>query len=81
MISQETFGILQELLEFCHVFNNIYGEELVYEKTERNAQQIRNLFDSLSSELDAFIAYLAEQNNDGTHSPPTDRKLLPSAPT
>ncbi|MDE0013728.1 MAG: hypothetical protein OXU36_21485 [Candidatus Poribacteria bacterium] len=30
VISQETFEILEELLEFRHVFNNIYGEELVY---------------------------------------------------
>ena len=58
VISQETFEILEELLEFRHVFNNIYGEELVYEQTERNANQIDKLFNSLSKELDAFIAYL-----------------------
>jgi predicted nucleotidyltransferase len=60
VISQETFECLQELLEFRHVFNNIYGEELVYEQTERNAKQIGELFNSLSKELDAFIAYLEE---------------------
>ena len=60
VISQETFERLQELLEFRHVFNNIYGEELVYEKTEKNAKQIDELFSNLSKELDAFIAYLEE---------------------
>ena len=60
VISQETFERLQELLEFRHVFNNIYGEELVYEKTEKNAKQIDELFSNLSKELNAFIAYLEE---------------------
>ncbi len=58
VISQETFEILVELLEFRHVFNNIYGEELIYERTERNAKQMGELFNRLSKELDAFIAYL-----------------------
>ena len=58
VISQETFEVLEELLEFRHVFNNIYGEELIYEQTERNAKQIGKLFNSLSVELDTFIAYL-----------------------
>ena len=64
VISKETFEILEELLEFRHVFNNIYGEELVYEQTERNAKQIDKLFNSLSQELDTFIAYLKKQKND-----------------
>ena len=55
VISQETFELLQELLEFRHVFNNIYGEELVYERIKRNAKQIGRLFGSLSKELDVFI--------------------------
>ena len=58
VISQETFETLEELLAFRHVFNNIYGEGLVYEQTERNAKQIGKLFNSLSKELDAFIADL-----------------------
>ena len=43
VISQETFETLEELLAFRHIFNNIYGEELVYEQTERNANQISQL--------------------------------------
>ena len=61
VISQETFETLTELLEFRHVFNNIYGEELVYEQTERNAKQVGELFTSLSKELETFIAYLEKQ--------------------
>ena len=64
VISQETFETLEELLEFRHVFNNIYGEELIYEQTERNAKQIGELFSSLSVELDAFVAYLEKPEND-----------------
>lgn len=64
VISQETFETLEELLAFRHVFNNIYGEELVYEQTERNAKQISQLFDRLSKELDVFIAWLKRQEAD-----------------
>ena len=60
VISRETFEILEELLEFRHVFNNIYGEELVYERTERNAKQVDTLFNNLSKELDTFIVHLEE---------------------
>ncbi len=64
VISQETFEILEELLEFRHVFNNIYGEELVYEQTERNAKQVGELFKSLSKELDVFTIYIEGKNID-----------------
>ena len=64
VISRETFEILDELLQFRHVFNNIYGEELVYEQTERNAEQVGELFNRFSKELDTFIAYLEKKEND-----------------
>ena len=64
VISQETFEILEELLEFRHAFNNIYGKELVYERTERNAKQIAELFSSLPKEIDTFIVYLEKHEND-----------------
>ncbi len=64
VISQETLELLQELLEFRHVFNNIYGEELVYERTEKNAKQIGELFYALSKELNTFIAFLNTKKND-----------------
>ncbi len=64
VISQETFELLQELLEFRHVFNNTYGEGLVYERTERNAKQIGELFYAFSEELNAFTTFLKTQEND-----------------
>ena len=64
VISEVTFEVLEELLEFRHVFNNIYGEELVYERTEKNAKQVGELFNTLFKELDAFVASLEKQEND-----------------
>ena len=59
VISQMTFARLQELLEFRHVYNNIYGEELAYEKTAENAKRVGDLFAMFSEELETFIAFLA----------------------
>ena len=58
VISQETFEALEELLEFRHVFRNIYENELIYERAERHAKQVNPLFDRFSKELDVFIAWL-----------------------
>ncbi|RKU25028.1 hypothetical protein C6497_16775 [Candidatus Poribacteria bacterium] len=63
VISEATYEILEELLEFRHVFRNIYEEKLVYERTEKNAKKIGELFDLLSKELDTFIAYLENHEN------------------
>lgn len=64
VISQETFEALEELLEFRHVFRNIYEDELIYERAERQAKQVSQLFNRLSKELDAFITWLKKQEND-----------------
>ena len=61
VISQETFELLQEYLEFRQVFNSIYGEELIYEKTEKNAKQVDELFNRFSEELEIFITFLEKQ--------------------
>ena len=58
VISQETFEALEELLEFRHVFRNIYEDELIYERAERHAKQVNPLFDRFSKELDVFTAWL-----------------------
>ena len=58
VISQETFEALEELLEFRHVFRNIYDDELIYERAERHAKQVNPLFDRFSKELGVFIAWL-----------------------
>ncbi len=64
VISQETFEALEELLEFRHVFRNIYEDELIYERAERQAKQVSQLFNRFSKELDAFITWLKKQEND-----------------
>ena len=64
VISQETFEALEELLEFRHVFRNIYEDELIYKRAERHAKQVSQLFDRLSKELDAFITWLKKEEND-----------------
>lgn len=60
VISESTFELLQELLAFSHVYNNIYDEELEYEKTEENAKRVGDLFTMFSEELDTFIVFLLE---------------------
>ena len=64
VISDETYERLQDLLEFRHVFYNIYGRQLMYEKTEQNALNIGMIFDRFSKELDTFIAHLKKEEND-----------------
>ena len=60
VISQETLPRLKELLDFRHKVNNIYGNELIYEKAEEHAKPIEELFTAVSEELDTFIAFLTE---------------------
>ena len=64
VISQETFEALEELLEFRHVFRNIYEDELIYKRAERHAKRVSQLFDRLSKELDVFIAWMKRQELD-----------------
>ena len=64
VISKRTFARLQELLEFRRVYNNIYGEELTYEKTAENAKRVGDLFVMFSEELDTFVAFLAGGDTD-----------------
>ena len=63
VISHETYETLQELLKFRGVFNGANGQELVYEKTEKNAKQIKMLYERVSEEIDNFIASLNQQKN------------------
>ena len=60
VVSQETLPRLKELLDFRHKVNNIYGNELIYEKAEEHAKPIEELFATVSEELDTFIAFLTE---------------------
>ena len=58
VISEGTQQRLREFLRFRHKVNNIYGDELIYEKAQKHAKQIGKLFESVTEELDAFNAFL-----------------------
>ncbi len=63
VISHETLELLQELLEFRHVYNHIYEQRLIYEKTEKIAIQIEMTYNKISKELDTFIEFLKKEND------------------
>ena len=60
VISQGIQRKLGQLLRFRHKVNNIYGEELIYEKVEAHAKSILEVFTAVSEELDTFIDFLTE---------------------
>ena len=64
VISKKTFLQLEDLLDFRHKVNNIYGEELIYEKTEPHAKSIDELFASVSQDLNTFTDSLAKPEED-----------------
>lgn len=68
VISEGTQQGLEQLLRFRHKGNNIYGDELIYEKAEEHAKSITELFTTVSEDLDTFISFLTE-----THE--SDEKL------
>ena len=65
VISEDLQEKLRQLLRFRHTVNNIYGDELIYEKAEEHAKPIGELFATVSKELDILIAFLTE--TEGTH--------------
>ncbi|MCY3744197.1 MAG: hypothetical protein OXH00_24560 [Candidatus Poribacteria bacterium] len=65
VISPNTLPRLKALLDFRHKVNNIYRDELIYEKAEEHAKSIGDLFATVSKELDTLIAFLTE--TEGTH--------------
>ena len=64
VISQETSLRLGELLTFRHKVNNIYGEKLIYEKTEPHAKSIDALFATLCQEFSTFTDSLKQNEED-----------------
>ena len=64
VISEKTFPRLDDLLKFRHAFNNIYGEELVYEEIEPHARSISELFANVSADLDMFTDFLEKREED-----------------
>ena len=64
VISTKTAVALALTLKFRHRLRNIYVFELDLEKTVENAQQVCDIFDSLSEELDVFTVWLNRQESD-----------------
>ena len=64
VISEQTFLRLEDLLDFRPKVNNIYGEELIYEKTESHAKSIDELFVTVSQDLNTFTNSLARSEED-----------------
>lgn len=64
VISEQTFLRLEALLSFRHVVNNIYGEKLIYEKTEPHAKSIDALFANVSQDLKTFKDSLVRHEED-----------------
>ena len=64
VISENTFLQLEDLLDFRHKVTNIYGRQLVYEKTEEHANSIDELFATLSREFNTFTDSLAKREED-----------------
>lgn len=59
VISQETFLLLEDLLEFRHKINNIYADEFIYDNTETHAKNVERLYQSFSNDLKMFTDSLA----------------------
>ena len=64
VISEETVEALTPILRFRHRVRHIYVFELEPEKTAENGKRVCDLFDTLSAELDTFIAYLEKEIDD-----------------
>ena len=64
VISENTSLRLEDLLDFRHKVNNIYGKALIYEMTEPHAKSIDELFASVSEDLGLFTDSLAKREED-----------------
>ena len=64
VISERTSLRLEDLLDFRHKVNNIYGKALIYEMTEPHAKSIDELFASVSGDLGLFTDSLAKREGD-----------------
>ncbi len=60
VISDVTHRRLKRLLKYRHRVNNIYGDELIYAKSEKHAKRVGKLFENVSEDLDTFVAFLSE---------------------
>ena len=64
VISERTSLRLEDLLDFRHKVNNIYGKALIYEMTEPHAKSIDELFANVSEDLGIFTDSLAKREEE-----------------
>ena len=64
VISAQTYLRLEDLLDLRQKINNIYGEDLIYEKMEPHAKSIDELFASVSEDLATFTDFLAKREEE-----------------
>ncbi len=64
VISQDTFLLLEALLEYRHKVDNIYAVELIYEITVEHAKNVEKLFQSFSDDLNRFTDSLARSKEE-----------------
>ena len=58
VVTERSYHNLRQLLRFRHKVRNIYGDELIYAETEKQAKEVRNLYIDISEELNTFVIYL-----------------------
>ena len=63
VISPKTHRRLRRLLKFRHRVNNIYADELVYQKTEKHAKRVGKLFQNVCDDLRRFTDALTKSED------------------
>lgn len=58
IVTERSYRRLRLFLRFRHKARNIYGDELIYAETEKQAKEVRELYTDISVELDIFLSYL-----------------------
>jgi hypothetical protein len=57
-LSAGTVNVLEEFLRFRHLYRNVYGFELEWERLEPLLRRVRGAFDALSGDVGGFLAFL-----------------------
>ena len=58
VVTERSYRRLRLFLRFRHKVRNIYGDELIYAETEKQAKEVRELYTDISEELNTFVIYL-----------------------
>jgi len=65
LISEKLIEKLKKYLRFRHLFRNIYGFELDWERVEPLCIDLNNIWTDFKSEIEKFLLKLSEKNIDG----------------